>query len=107
MTIFRTAFFEADLTEEQKQDFYQYMENEVAPIIRTFPNNQGLTLNKPEAIEADSHKNLLLMMQHSYENESAMAAALDSEQRIKSMHATKVIIEKYDIHVHHINFVRD
>ncbi|CAH6876156.1 hypothetical protein VCHA50P417_10025 [Vibrio chagasii] len=33
MTIFRTAFFEADLTEEQKQDFYQYMENEVAPII--------------------------------------------------------------------------
>ncbi|MCW0469432.1 hypothetical protein OH492_11730 [Vibrio chagasii] len=33
---FRTAFFEAiDLTEEQKQDFYQYMENEVAPIIRT------------------------------------------------------------------------
>lgn len=56
MTIFRTAFFEADLTEEQKQDFYQYMESEVAPIIRTFPNNQGLTLNRPEAIEAESHK---------------------------------------------------
>ena len=77
MTIFRTAFFEADLTEEQKQDFYQYMENEVAPIIRTFPNNQGLTLNKPEAIEAESHKNLLLITQHSYESESAMAEALD------------------------------
>ncbi len=34
------------------------------------------------------------MMQHSYESESAMAEALDSDARIKSMHATKVIIEK-------------
>ncbi|MDE1223174.1 hypothetical protein MCT03_02250 [Vibrio aestuarianus] len=107
MAIFRTAFFEADLTEAQKQDFYQYMENEVAPIIRTFPNNQGLTLNKPEVIEAESNKNLLLMMQHRYDSESAMAEALDSDARIKSMHATNVIIAKYNIHVHHINFVRD
>lgn len=106
MTILRTAFFEADLTEDEKQDFYQYMENTVAPIIRTFPNNQGLILNKPEAIEADSHKNLLLMMQHRYEHEAAMSQALDSDARIKSMHATKVIIDKYNIRVHHINFVQ-
>ncbi|AYV23664.1 hypothetical protein L1D34_14710 [Vibrio mediterranei] len=106
MTIIRTAFFEAELTEEQKQDFYQYMENEVVPIIRTFPNNLGVVVNKPEAIEADSHKNLLLMMQHSYEDEATMLKALDSDARIRSMLATKVIIEKYNIHVHHINFVR-
>ncbi|ASI91780.1 MULTISPECIES: hypothetical protein [Vibrio] len=105
MTIIRTAFFEAELTEEQKQDFYQYMENEVVPIIRTFPNNLGVVVNKPEAIEADSHKNLLLMMQHSYEDEATMLKALDSDSRVRSMLATKVIIEKYNIHVHHINFV--
>jgi len=107
MTIVRTAFFEANLTEEQKQDFYQYMEKEVVPIIRTFPNNQGVVVNKPEAIEAESHKNLLLMMQHSYESESVMQAALASDARIASMHATKVIIEKYKINVHHINFVHN
>jgi hypothetical protein len=107
MTIIRTAFFEAELTEEQKQDFYQYMENEVVPIIRTFPNNLGVVVNKPEAIEADSHKNLLLMMQHSYEDEATMLKALDSDSRVRSMLATKVIIEKYNIHVHHINFVRN
>lgn len=107
MTIIRTAFFEAELTEEQKQDFYQYMENEVAPIIRTFPNNLGVVLNKPEVIESDSHKNLLLMMQHEYEDEATMQKALDSDARIRSMLATKVIIEKYNIHVHHINFVHD
>ncbi|WP_234495481.1 hypothetical protein [Vibrio maritimus] len=107
MTIIRTAFFEAELTEEQKQDFYQYMDNEVVPIIRTFPNNLGVVVNKPEAIEADSHKNLLLMMQHSYEDEATMLKALDSDARVRSMLATKVIIEKYNIHVHHINFVRD
>ncbi len=106
MTIIRTAFFEAELTEEQKQDFYQYMENEVVPIIRTFPNNLGVVVNKPEAIEADSHKNLLLMMQHSYQDEATMLKALDSDARVRSMLATKVIIEKYNIHVHHINFVR-
>ncbi|MGC9423382.1 MULTISPECIES: hypothetical protein [unclassified Vibrio] len=107
MTIIRTAFFEADLTEEQKQDFYQYMEKEVAPIIRTFPNNLGVVLNKPKAIEANSHKNLLLMMQHKYEDEASMRQALDSDARISSMLATEIIVEKYNIHVHHINFVRD
>ncbi|WED26771.1 hypothetical protein L3V77_00435 [Vibrio sp. DW001] len=107
MTIVRTAFFEAELTEAQKQDFYQYMEKEVVPIIRTFPNNQGVVVNRPEMIEAESQKNLLLMMQHSYENQSVMESALDSDARLASMHATKVIIEKYDIKVHHINFIRD
>ena len=107
MTIIRTAFFEAELTEEQKQDFYQYMENEVVPIIRTFPNNLGVVVNKPEAIEADSYKNLLLMMQHSYEDEATMLKALDSDARVRSMLATKVIVEKYNIYVHHINFVRN
>ncbi len=107
MTIARTAFFQADLTEEQKQDFYQYMEKEVIPIIRTFPNNQGVVVSKPEAIEAEGLKNLLLMMQHSYKDQATMEAALASDARIASMNATKVIIEKYNIHVHHINFVRD
>ncbi|MCZ8489176.1 hypothetical protein O9992_24620 [Vibrio lentus] len=41
------------------------MESEVAPIIRTFPNNQGLTLNKPEAIEAETIKPTAVL-QHSY-----------------------------------------
>ncbi|MFC1236733.1 hypothetical protein [Vibrio sp. UBA2437] len=107
MTIVRTAFFEAELTEAQKQDFYQYMEKEVVPIIRTFPNNQGVVVNKPEMIEAESQKNLLMMMQHSYEDQSVMESALNSDARLASMHATKVIIEKYDIKVHHINFIRD
>ncbi len=107
MTIARTAFFEANLTEEQKQDFYQYMEQEVVPIIRTFPNNLGVVISKPEAIEADSHKNLLLMMQHSYKDQATMNAAIASDARLASMKATKVIVEKYNIHVHHINFVRD
>ncbi|UGA54884.1 hypothetical protein [Vibrio sp. VB16] len=107
MAIVRTAFFEAELTEAQKQDFYQYMEKEVVPIIRTFPNNQGVVVNKPEMIEAESQKNLLMMMQHSYEDQSVMESALNSDARLASMHATKVIIEKYDIKVHHINFIRD
>jgi len=107
MTIVRTAFFEAELTEAQKEDFYQYMEKEVIPIIRTFPNNQGVVVNKPEAIEAESQKNLLLMLQHGYENQSVMDSALASDARLASMHATKVIIEKYNINVHHINFVHD
>ena len=107
MTIIRTAFFEAELTEEQKQDFYQYMEKEVVPIIRTFPNNLEVVVNKPDVIEAESHKNLLLMMQHSYENQSVMENALSSDARLASMHATKSIVEKYKINVHHINFIRD
>lgn len=107
MTILRTAFFEADLSDAQKQDFYQYMEQEVVPIIRTFPNNQGVILNQPEAIEAEGLQQLLLMMQHSYADQETMDAALASEARVKSMHATKAIIDKYNIRVHHINFVRD
>jgi len=107
MTIVRTAFFEANLSEAEKQDFYQYMEQEVVPIIRTFPNNLGVVVNKPADIEAESHKSLLLMMQHSYQDKDTMDAALASDTRTASMLATKVIIEKYNITVHHINFDRD
>lgn len=107
MTIVRTAFFEANLTDEEKLDFYNYMEKEVVPIIRTFPGNKGVKFSKPEFIESDSHKNLLVMMQHSYENKAAMEHALNSPQRIASMNATKIIVEKYKLHVHHMNFIVD
>ena len=36
-----------------------------------------------------------------------MQQALDSEQRIQSMNATKKIIEKYNIRVHHMNLIQD
>lgn len=107
MTIVRTAFFEADLTEEQKKDFYQYMEQEVVPIIRQFPNNLGVVLNKPTLAEDEKNKNLMLMMQHSYVDQSVMEQALASDNRLASMKATKVIVEKYNIHVHHVNFIKE
>lgn len=106
MTVIRTAFFEGDLTDEQKQDFYQYMQSEVAPIIATFPKSLGVELNFPDFIESENHQNVLLMMRHSYESEEAMKAALNSEQRIASMNATKVILDRYPISVHHMNFIR-
>lgn len=107
MTIIRTAFFEADLNNEEKLDFYHYMENEVVPIISTFPGNKGVVFNKPEFIESDRHQSVILMMQHSYENKPAMEQALASPQRIASMNATKVILEKYNVRVHHMNFMVD
>ncbi len=107
MTYVRTAFFEGELTQEQKKDFQQHMKTEVAPIIATFPHSLGVELNFPDFIESESQQDLLLMMRHSYESETAMKAALDSEQRIASMNATKVILDKYPIKVHHMNFVRD
>lgn len=107
MTILRTAFFEANLNPEQKKDFYQYMEQVVVPIIATFPNNQGVVISKPEFIESQDHQNVLLMLQHSYKDKLVMERALNSEQRIASMNATKKIIEKYNISVHHMNFVQD
>ncbi len=107
MTIIRTAFFEAELNDAQKKDFYNYMKTEVLPIVEGFPNNRGVILNEPEFIEAESNKNLLLMLQHSYDNKSDMEAALNSDNRVASMNATKVMIEKYNINVHHVNFLRD
>lgn len=107
MTIVRTAFFEADLNNEEKLDFYNYMENEVVPIIRTFPGNKGVIFSKPEFIESDRHQSVILMMQHSYEDKNAMEQALNSQQRIASMNATKVILEKYNVRVHHMNFMVD
>jgi len=106
MTILRTAFFEANLTTAEKQDFYQYMQDVVVPIIATFPNSQGVVLSKPEFIESEDHQNVLLIMQHSYSDKAAMEEALDSEQRIASMNATKKILEKYDIKVHHMNLMQ-
>lgn len=106
MTILRTAFFEAKLTTAEKEDFYQYMQNVVVPIIATFPNNLGVVLSKPEFIESEDHQNVLLIMQHSYSDKAMMKEALDSEQRIASMNATKKIIEKYGIKVHHMNLVQ-
>ncbi|MEH6453164.1 MAG: hypothetical protein V7782_09015, partial [Psychromonas sp.] len=100
----RTAFFKGNLDQSQKQEFYDYMLKEVVPIIKTFPNNLGVRVNIPKLIEEGGDKDLLLMMQHTYENKEVMAAALDSDQRIASMHATIKIIEKFDINVHHINF---
>ncbi|MEJ6079693.1 hypothetical protein MT391_14310 [Vibrio sp. 1-Bac 57] len=107
MTILRTAFFEANLSAEEKEDFYQYMQQVVAPIINTFPHNQGVVLSKPEFIESEAHQEVLLIMQHSYANKALMQQALDSEQRIQSMNATKKIIEKYNIRVHHMNLIQD
>tara|TARA_R110001583_G_scaffold37474_1_gene122032 strand:- start:915 stop:1238 length:324 start_codon:yes stop_codon:yes gene_type:complete len=107
MTILRTAFFEADLNDEQKEDFYQYMENTVIPIIRTFPNNNGVVISKPEFIESEDHQHLLLMLQHSYKDKPTMDKALNSDARLDSMHATNKIIEKYNISVHHMNFMQD
>ena len=107
MTIVRTGFFEADLDDEQKQDFYQYMEKEVLPLIQKFPNNLGVVLSKPQFIEAESHQHLILMMQHGYNSEELMNEALNSPERIASMNATKKIVEKYNIRVHHVNFLRD
>ena len=107
MTIIRTAFFEGDLNNEEKKDFYNYMLNEVIPIIRTFPGSKGVVFNKPEFIESDRHQNVILMMQHSYEDKKAMEQALNSPQRIASMNATKVIIDKYNLRVHHMNFIVD
>ncbi|MCP2004475.1 UNVERIFIED_ORG: hypothetical protein J2Y78_003015 [Buttiauxella agrestis ATCC 33320] len=105
MTIIRTAFFEADLNNEEKIDFYNYMEKEVAPIIRAFPGNKGVVLSKPEFIESECHQSVILMMQHSYEDKNAMEQALNSQQRIASMNATKIIVEKYNLRVHHMNFM--
>lgn len=104
MTYARTAFFQGELDELQKKEFYDYMMTEVVPIIKTFPNNLGVRVNIPKLIEDGGAKNLLLMLQHTYENKEVMASALDSEQRIASMHATIKIIEKFNINVHHINF---
>jgi hypothetical protein len=106
MTYVRTAFFEGELTQAEKEDFYQYMLAEVAPIIASFPNSLGLEVDIPHDIESDSHKNLLLMLRHSYASKDVMLDALKSDRRLDSMVATKVIIEKYNIHVHHINFER-
>ncbi|TQI80862.1 hypothetical protein FHU10_4241 [Serratia fonticola] len=107
MTIVRTAFFEADLTDEEKLDFYNYMAREVVPIIRTFPGNKGVVISKPDFIESDSHQCVIMMMQHSYENKSAMEEALSSQQRVASANATKIIVEKYKMRVHHMNFMVD
>jgi hypothetical protein len=107
MTISRTAFFEGDLTQEQREDFYQYMKENVVPIIATFPNSLGVEVSIPAFIESPDHQEVLLMMRHDYESEEAMKQALDSDQRIASMMATKVILERYPIRVHHMNFVRD
>ena len=106
MTYVRTAFFEGELTQEEKEDFYHYMRTEVAPIIASFPNSLGIEVDIPHDIEAENQKNLLLMLRHSYTNKETMLEALQSDRRIDSMIATKVIIEKYAIKVHHINFER-
>ena len=107
MMYVRTAYFEGDLTDEQKQEFQEYMTSTVAPIIRTFPGCQGVQINYPDELEPAAPQQSLLMIQHAYESKAALAAALDSEERVKSMNATMKIVEKFDIKVFHINFNRE
>ena len=103
----RTAFFEGDLNEAQKTEFVEYMRNKVAPIIRTFPGCLELQINVPHKLEPAASQQLLLMVQHSYKDADAFAKAIDSEQRITSMNATKVILEKFPITVYHVDFHRE
>ena len=107
MTYARTAFFEGDLNAQQKKEFIDYMSNIVAPIIRTFPGCLDLQINVPHKFDPAAPQQLLLMVQHTYENADAFAKAIDSEQRIASMNATKVMIEKFTVNVYHIDFYRD
>lgn len=103
----RTAFFEGDLNAVQKKEFIEYMSNTVAPIIRTFPGCQGVQINVPQKLDPAAPKQLLLMVQHSYKDADAFTKALDSEQRIASMNATNVMIEKFAVKIYHIDFNRD
>ncbi|MGB5445951.1 MAG: hypothetical protein WBM99_10640 [Psychromonas sp.] len=103
----RTAFFKGDLNEAQKKEFVEYMRNTVAPIIRTFPGCLELQINVPHKLEPAAPQQLLLMVQHSYKDADAFAKAIDSEQRIASMNATKVILDKFPITVYHVDFYRE
>jgi hypothetical protein len=107
MTYARTAFFEGDLDEAQKEEFIEYMSNTVAPIIRTFPGCQGLQINVCHKLEPAAPQQLLLMVQHTYQDADSFTKAIDSEQRIASMNATKVILDKFPVRVYHVDFYRD
>ncbi len=103
----RTAFFTGKLSDAEKTEFYQYMAAEVLPLINSFPGQKTLQVNYPKVIDPDGPADLLLMLQHTYTDQAAMEAALGSDNRIQSMHATNKIIEKLNIGVYHINFTRD
>lgn len=107
MTFARTAYFEGDLTDSEQQEFYEYMITEVIPIIQTFPGQESLQVNYPKTIDPAGPQKLLLMLQHTYQDEATMNAALMSDQRNASMHATNKIIGRLNINVFHINFKRD
>lgn len=107
MLYVRTAYFEGDLSAEQKQEFHAYMTRNVAPIIRSFPGCKGVQINYPDELEAAAPQQSLLMIQHAYDSKEALAAALDSDERVASMNATMKIVEKFNIKVFHINFSRD
>lgn len=107
MEFARTAYFEGNLSDAEKQEFYEYMVAEVLPIIQSFPGQKSLQVNYPETIDPAGPQKLLLMLQHTYADEAAMSAALMSDRRTASMHATNKIIDKLNISVFHINFKRE
>jgi quinol monooxygenase YgiN len=107
MVYARTAFFQGTLTAPERQEFQDYMRAEVVPILQTFPGIQTLQLNFPEVIDPAGPQDLLLMMQHTYADQAAMDAALSSERRTLSMHATNKILDKLAILVYHVNFQRE
>ena len=83
------------------------MRTTVAPIIRTFPGCLKLQINVTHKLDPTALQQLLWMMQHSYEDADAFVKAIDSDQPIASMNATKVILEKFPIKVYHVDFYRD
>jgi len=107
MVYARTAFFHGTLTASERQEFQAYMTAEVVPILQTFPGMQTLQLNFPDAIDPAGPPDLLLMMQHTYADQASMDAALASDRRTMSMHATNKILDKFPISVYHVNFQRE
>ncbi|MEM9603070.1 MAG: hypothetical protein AAGA11_09420 [Pseudomonadota bacterium] len=105
--IVRTAYFEGELSDADAAAFQAYMRTTVAPIIRTFPGCLGVQINVPVMLEPAAPQQSLLMIQHGYESEAALEAALASDQRRQSMEATVKALERYGVTVFHINHRRE
>ncbi|MCK8779391.1 hypothetical protein M0654_05265 [Rhizobium sp. NTR19] len=98
--IIRQAFFEGTIKPGQDDAFRAYVAEKLMPMWLAFPGVKEVRVlyNIERDEGAPSYAMALSTM---YEDQAALAAALESPVRYESREMTKGLLEMFDGHIHH------
>ena len=98
----RCAYFEGDVAPENQERFNNFIDEEVVPIMRTFPGLRQLRIYRPVWRE-EGALNLYQQFELTFDSEEDIEQFLASEERQANKDKLDQILPLFDGQIKHVN----